>query len=221
MPSFYLNSYAPLVASKAGREASMRYGIEPFVDGSIRREPDLEHDYPAISCLCRADKFAPRLKEDDIVAYMLRKDRYGQKERQRRLTAVLRVLAVRPSHIAGAAWYQERGLALPNNCLVHGNPAKPFEQSHHRHRTSNTLGPEQTYREWDVGYRARAMRFPTFVVCERLYCDLSWNAPEVTESLLVAVFGCIPATRNPRKWTITHAERLLSQLSIAVPLSSP
>lgn len=77
MPFFYLNTYVPLAASKAGRDASDRYKIAPFVDGSIRREPDLEHPFPAITCLCRADKFAPRLIPGDIVAYMLRKDRYG------------------------------------------------------------------------------------------------------------------------------------------------
>ena len=106
MPSFFLNSYVPLVASKPGRDASKLYGIEPFVDGSIRREPDLEHEFPAISCLCRADKFAPRLQAGDIVAYMLRKDRYGQKRAQRSLTAVLRVLHMFPSHAAAAKWYE-------------------------------------------------------------------------------------------------------------------
>lgn len=221
MPSFYLNSYAPLVTSKAGRDASTAFGIEPFVDGSIRREPDLEHDFPAITCLCRADKFAPRLEAGDIVAYMLRKDRYGQKHAQRRLTAVLRVIDVLPSHTAGAKWYQERNLSLPNNCWVRGNPAKPFEQSHRRHKTSNTLGPTQTYREWDVGYRARAMKYGTFVVSESLYRDLSWSAPEVTEKQLEAVFGAVPGTRNPGQWTITHAERLLSLLGIDVQLSVP
>lgn len=219
MPSFYLNSYAPLVASKAGRTASKLYGIQPFVDGSIRREPDLEHDYPAITCLCRADKFAPRLAAGDIVAYMLRKDRYGQNYAQRRLTAVLRVLGVLPSHAAGAKWYQERQLSLPNNCWIRGNSAKPFEQSHRRHKISNTLAPTQTHRAWDIGYRARAMKYGTFVVCERLYHNLSWSAPEVTEPHLEAVFGAVPGTRNPGRWTIQHAEQLLSLLSIDVPLS--
>jgi hypothetical protein len=53
MTSFYVNSYAPLVSTSAGVEASRRFGIEPFVDYSIRREPDLEHEYPAITCVCR------------------------------------------------------------------------------------------------------------------------------------------------------------------------
>jgi hypothetical protein len=152
---------------------------------------------------------------------MLRKASYGRGRSQRRLTAVLRVIAVFPTHAAGALWYRERGLELPNNCWVHGNPAKPFEQSHRRTRISNAADPKQTHRQWDVGYRARAMRFGTFVICERLFYDLSWNAPEVTEPQLKAVFNGIPGTRNPGRWTIKHAEHLLSLLQVDVPLSCP
>lgn len=221
MGSFFLNSYVPLAASKAGREASLRFDIEPFVDGSIRREPDLEHEYPAITCLCRADKFAPRLAKGDIVAYMLRKGRYGLDHPQRRLTAVLRVVEIFPTHSAGAAWYGERNLALPNNCWVRGNSAKPFDQSHRLYKTSNAIGPEQTFHEWDLSYRARALKFGSFVVSERLFWNLSWNAPEITEAVLGAVFGTIPGTRNPGRWTIRHATQLLERLSLNVSLFDP
>jgi hypothetical protein len=221
MPAFYLTTYTPLVATKAGREASTAFGIAPFVDGSIRREPDLEHTFPAISSLCRADKFAPRLKVGDVVAYMLRKGSYGHKPRHWRLTAVMRVLEVCPTHLLGANWYRSRNLPLPNNCWVTGNPPKPLEQSHRRHEHSDSLTPEQIHREWDVQYRARAMKWGAFVVCERLYCRLGWDAPEVTKTQLVEVFGAVPGTMNPGSWTIKHAERLLSALGLDVPLSVP
>ena len=42
MGRLFLNTYAALVATPAGREASKRFGLPPFIDGSIRREPDLE-----------------------------------------------------------------------------------------------------------------------------------------------------------------------------------
>ena len=42
----FLVTYAPLVATAAGRTASENRGIAPFVDGSIRREPDLEQPFP-------------------------------------------------------------------------------------------------------------------------------------------------------------------------------
>jgi hypothetical protein len=215
--SFYLNSYIPLAASKAGRDASKKYGIPPFVDGSIRREPDFEHRLPGISCLCRADKFAPRLKPGDVVAYMLRKERYGTARAQRRLTAVLRVLEALPTHSAAAEWYTGHGLSLPNNCWVHGNPAKPLEQGHRRNRNKH-LPARQYHRQWDVEYRGRAMTHGTFVVCECLFTELSWGAPEITEPQLEAVFGCVPGTRNPGVWSTTHADNLLRLLELDIPL---
>jgi hypothetical protein len=214
MAAFYINTYRPLVDSRAGRHASQQYGLPPFVDGSIRREPDLEHEYPAITCLCRAGKFAPRLEVDDIVAYMLRKGRYGQKSAQRRMTAVLRVIEIFPSHTDGASWYRSRGMVLPSNCWVRGNLAKPFEESHRRQKTSKSKDPIQIHHEWDLGYRVRAKTFGSFVVCESLYRNLSWSALEVTDDALVTAFGKVPATLNPGKWTLNHARKLLSQLGI-------
>ncbi len=221
MISFYLNTYAPLVSCKAGRDASRIYDIPPFVDGSIRREPDLEHPFPAITCLCRGNNFAPRLKPDDVVAYMLKKGRYGQKQSHRRLTAVLRVLEVLSSHSSGETWYRDRKLHLPNNCCVRGNPAKPIEHSHRLHRLSKNLATKDIYRRWDLGYQARIRINGTFVVCESLYCDLNWSAPVVTDRQLKTAFGKIPGTRNPGRLSIKHAQRLLSLLSIDVPLSCP
>ncbi len=219
MPNFYLNSYAPLVASNAGREASKQFAIPPFVDGSIRREPDLEHEFPAISCLCRADKFAPRLIEGDVVAYMLRKETYGTGRAQRRLTALLRVIAIHKSHTEGSKWYVDRGLRLPNNCMVHGNSAMPFEHSHRRVRTSNTLAASQTYKDWDIGYRARAMKFGTFVICQSLYCDLTWNSPEILDSHLIQAFGQVPGTRNPGKQSIAQGQRLMDAVGIDMTIA--
>jgi hypothetical protein len=43
----FVVTYTPLVGSRAGREAVERYGLLPFTDGSIRREPDLEHARPS------------------------------------------------------------------------------------------------------------------------------------------------------------------------------
>jgi len=79
-PKYFLTTYTPLVATKDGRVASEKHGIPPFVDGSIRREPDLEHAVPSISCLCRAGKFAPRFQVGDIVGYMTCKGRYGESQ---------------------------------------------------------------------------------------------------------------------------------------------
>ena len=88
----FLNSFKPLVITAFGRAASESRGLDPFVDGSIRREPDLMHRYPAISCICRKGKFVPRLCIGDTIGYMTVKARYGNlAQRHRRMTAVLEV----------------------------------------------------------------------------------------------------------------------------------
>lgn len=221
MASFYINTYDPLVASRAGRLASEEYGLPPFVDGSIRREPDLEHTFPSITCLCRADKFAPRLRVDDFVAYLTKKARYRSGIPHLRLTAILKVHAVLPSHAAAAKWYRTHNLALPNNCWVRGNSAKPLEHSHRKFRTSKCAGLKHAHREWDAGYRWRSAQFGTFVVCQPLFRDLSWNAPIVEDDVLVAAFGRIPGTRNPGKMTMADFEKFMNLLEIRIPPSSP
>ena len=65
------------------------------------------------------------------------------------------------------------------------------------------------------------MKYGTFVVCERLFVDLSWEAPEVTEPQLETVFGRVPGTRNPGAWDIRQAQHLLRLLQIDVPLCVP
>jgi hypothetical protein len=192
-----------LVGSRAGRAASDEHSIPPFVDGSRRREPDLEHAFPSISCLCRAGKFAPRLEVGDVVVYLTRKARYGDLPvPHRRLTAVLRVFTVLPTHAAAAEWYRARKLPLPSNCMVPGNAAKPLGESHRIFRSSRCLGEGQTWRAWDAAYRARAKQHKTFVMCEPLFRELSWNAPVVTDEKLVDTMGSVPATQNPGAMTM-------------------
>jgi hypothetical protein len=129
-PRLFLVTYKPLVYTRFGRAASQRHAIPPFVDGSIRREPDLQHPVPAISCLCRADKFAPRLVVGDEVVYLTAKGRYGAEGRRHwRLTAHLRVVRLFDSHADAAGWYRAHGYELPNNCMVAGNEAVPLGHS--------------------------------------------------------------------------------------------
>ncbi len=154
MTAYYLNTYTPLVASKHGRVASDVYGIPPFVDGSIRREPDLESPFPSISCLCRADKFAPRLSKGDVVGYMACKGRYGESTgKHHRLTAVLRVREVLPTHGEAASWYRQRGLEVPSNCMVPGNRPMPLRRSHRKHPGGGC--------GWDKGYRSAPVGTPS------------------------------------------------------------
>jgi hypothetical protein len=216
MATFYLVTYTPLVGSKAGREAAQVHRLPPFIDGSIRREPDLANRYPAISCLCRTDKFAPKLQRGDVVAYMTKSGTLGTNERQRRLTAALQVHKTFPSHQAAAAWYGERNLKLPTNCCVRGNPAQPLDHSHRIFEKSACAGDAQTHREWDTVYRERAEAYPVFVVCKKLFRDLSWKAPKVTDAQLKTVFGKIPGTQNPGAHDVKRFERLMALVGLDV-----
>ncbi len=157
-PSFYLNSYTPLVRTEAGKIASKKFKLPPFIDGSIRWEPDLEHKWRAVTCLCRAGKFAPRLQPGDVVAYTTitgnwHKPGSPQLPRHRRLTTVLRVVDLCYSHDEAARWYRKRGLTLPSNCVVEGNPAKPLRFSHRLTRFRCAMSDDKLHGTWDSAYR--------------------------------------------------------------------
>lgn len=214
MPSFYIVTYMPLVGSKAGRLAAEAYGLPPFIDGSIRREPDLEHRYPSISCLCRTDRFAPRLQVGNIVAYMTKKAKG-----ERRLTAVLKVHRVCASHRVAAQWYTGRRLPLPRNCMVRGNRPELMSRSHRIFEASDGPGDAAIRREWDSEYRRRAREHGTFVICKPLFRDLSWEAPVVSDRKLMRTFGHTPGTLNPGAHSLDRYCRLMKLLRIPVPPS--
>jgi len=220
MADLYLVTYAPIAETQEGRDACEYYDILPFVDGSVRREPDLEHTFPSITCICRGKQFAPRLKVADRIIYVTRKRKLGGDEAHRRLTAVLEVLTTLPTHEAAAAWYRERNLTLPSNCMIDGNPPLPVSMTHkiNEHRIADEGAWTKT---WDTGYRVRARRCGTFVICKPLWIDLTWNAPVVHDELLKDVFGAVPGTRNPGRLDLKRLTVLLERLGLRVPPSAP
>ena len=153
----FVATFHPLVRTKAGREASSRLAIPPFVDGSCRREPDFESAFPAITALCRGGNFAPRLQPGDAVAYLTVRGRYlHDKVPGWRIVSVLRVLERFESHHAAAEWYAARNIPLPNNCLVPGNPPNTFDRTHGAPRREvlerGRGDPVRTIRVWDSRY---------------------------------------------------------------------
>jgi hypothetical protein len=222
MASFYVNSYAPLVSTADGRYACERHHFPPFVDYSIRREPDLEHEHPAISCVCRGKNFAPRLEAGDVVAYMTMKRRYGSKTPHRRLTAVLRVVETFPTHRDGAWWYAERGLGVPSNCLVPNNPPYRLQESAGACGSKKKGGcGRPSWKEWDELYQERCRQHGAFVVCDVLFRKLSWSAPVITDEALIGVFGRLPPTRNPKTWPISYWQKFQREMRLPVELTSP
>lgn len=211
----YINTFTPLVASAAGRMATQSQGLPPFIDGSIRREPDLEHTFPSISCLCRADKFAPRLRPGNLVAYLTKKARYGAEyPRHWRLIAVLEVITMFDSHPDAATWYASQGLALPSNCMVDGNPPEPLFRSHRINKDAKRLSDDRLLRTWDLGYRHRAREFPLFLACKKRHSTLDFDAPVILEQHLLGAFGRIPGTHNPGRLPNDQFMRFLRSVGV-------
>lgn len=187
----FLVTYTPLVKNRRGIEAAAVYGYPPFVDGSCRREPDLQHPHPSISALCRFRAFAPRLRSGDAVVYLTKKGRYfDERSRHWRLTAVLEVSQRFESHRAAAAWYANQGHTLPGNCWVSENPPLPL---------THTIQPSEhaSLEEWDRLYKIRAHRCGVFLACNALFVNLTAAAPIISESQMQTLFGRIPGTQNP------------------------
>ncbi len=211
----YINTFTPLTASAAGRAAMQAQALPAFIDGSIRREPDLEHVFPSISCLCRGDKFAPRLRPNNLVAYMTKKGRYGADvPRHWRLIAVLEVMHLFDSHEDAAAWYTAQGCSLPSNCMVDGNSPEPLVRSHRLHIDAKRLTDDRLLRTWDLGYRHRAREFPRFVACQKRHVTLGFDAPVVLDQHLLAAFGRIPGTHNPGKLSQDQFMRFLRSVGV-------
>ncbi len=210
----YLVTFAPLASNAIGRNASQVHSIPPFVDGSIRREPDLLHQNPGISCLCRGDRFAPRLRPSDVVVYLTKKGKFGQAVHANRLIAVLKVHIVLKSHEEAAEWYRQNKLPLPNNCMVRGNLATPLSMSHRIHGFDKELDDQRIFAKWDGAYQLRVRRYPVFAICDILHVDLSWKSKSIDEKTWIEVFDRIPGTLNPAALPLGQIKSLLKKLGI-------
>ena len=200
--AYRLCSYRPISSTAGGRDAAARFGIPAFVDGSCRREPDLEAKYPSITTLCRFDRFAPHLQKGHRIAYITVKRGYASDEPHWRLVACLRVIERFENHADAAAWYRGKRLAVPNNCMVPGNPPMAVER---------TLSPRRELRSWNAGYGDRAKSRGTFLVCEAEALNLI-APPKLTTRDFVRIFRRVPSTRTPPKIKPEEYEQLLRLL---------
>jgi len=218
-PRAFLVSYRPLCRTRFGQKTVSEYGINPYVDGSCRREPDLEAVLPLITCLCRGGLFAPRLSIGDRVAYITKKGAYDDAVPHWRLTALLQVKERFETHQAAADWYRHEGLPVPRNCIVEGVEPLPLHLtdgeiplSIKRHR--DRLRPEQIIRLWDSQYAERARKHPVALACLRLRTNLA-DPPKILESDWREWCGRVPVTRNPpqideKTWTSLEARMRMS-----------
>jgi hypothetical protein len=201
----YLCSFKPLIITSAGRRLAKSGSFPPFIDGSIRREPDLESAYPSISALCRGRNFAPRLREGDAVAYISVKGTYdGQVPSHWRLVAILDVIQRFETHTQAAEWYRAHGFPIPSNCVVPHNPPK---------HPAVSAWPRKPQRGWEARYRARSIQFGDLLACTSRFIDLS-DPPPITEADMVRIFGRIPGTHNPPAITTAQMNGLQNLRSL-------
>ncbi|WP_129344480.1 hypothetical protein [Sorangium cellulosum] len=210
----YLASYRPLIATGAGRVAWKKYGLLPFIDGSCRREPDFESDFPSISAICRKGKFAPKLFPGDRVIYITIRGVCPLDPTGWGLAAVLQVEKRFSSHDDAAKWYRAGGMPVPSNCLVEGNPPIELDRTHlnmpesskKRFLAGDHVG---ALAGWNSYYRSVARRYPVFLTCKRL----QWFPEEprvITPDHMKLIFGKAPGTQNPRCLTEEEFCLLLS-----------
>jgi hypothetical protein len=171
----YLAKYGPLISTLEGQRASMRFNLLPYVDGSCRREPDFECEFPSITSLCRSDLFAPHLKEGDEVVYITKKDFYGEAFKHWRVIARLKILKRFDTHPDAAAWYRREIGKLPSNCMVAGNPPLPLSYTS-RGASDCAQGCGSTaasLEKWNEHYQKRADTIPVFLTCKAMWKELS------------------------------------------------
>ena len=168
------------------------HGLPPYVDDSCRREPDFESEYPSITALCRAGKFAPRLNESDVIVYRTNKGKYpGYSGQHWRLVAILKVIRRFKTHREASKWYINEGLDLPRNCIVPGNNPLSLAMTSNKDKYPSV-------ERWDATYKIRARKYGVFLVCKSIFLELH-KPPAITEEMFYSVFGRIPGTQNPPK----------------------
>ena len=195
--------------SRQGEAAAQKHNLHRYIDGSCRREPDLEAAYPALSALCRGGIFVPKLKEGDVVVYLTKKGRYENLPPHRRLVASVTIYKKFASHQDAAAWYNAQNAELPQNCLVENNAPVAWEKTHQKPILPD--GEPKTLENWDSKYQARAALHPAFCAAKAAFLELH-NPPYLSDADMVSIFtdyGRIPITQNPPVISQGDYDRLL------------
>jgi hypothetical protein len=202
-----MTSFYPIVFNEAGQTAVKDHNLPPYIDGSCRREPDLEQDCPAITGLCRPG-FAAKLKVGDIVIYCTNKRGIGS----RKVVAVLEVTHTESDHESAAKWYKDNGSSLPNNIMVEGNVPFPLEKTHNIKGWDN-WADNTNLEGWDEQYKERAKDKPKVAICKTLYKDLQ-NPIVISNQEMEDMFNRVPGTQNPSIIITSQWEDLKKHLGI-------
>lgn len=215
-----LNSFRPLCSTEIGRRAVTDYGHPPFIDGSCRREPDLQNQFPSITSLCRQEIFAPKLFPNDIIIYMTVKGKWNEDFDHHRLVAILLVTEKKESHLDASYWYKQRNLPIPSNCLVEDIPPISFEETAGNYKKTNDIKKYMEYKpfklkligsrkveKWDKEYKDKLIHCSVFVITKPIFVEL-WNPPILTDEMLINIFEKVPSTQNPKIITKDQFKKL-------------
>ena len=223
MSKILLNTYRPLNLTNYGSEASIKFNVPPYVDGSCRREPDFESEYPSITALCRGRACAPRLFEGDRTVYLTVKSDYGNLgETHYRLTAILKIYKRFENHQDAASWYLKNKIQLPSNCLIDGNPPLAIEKTAGLKPTQmkRIMNQDESIRnkqlskmlkEWDDEYWDKTKKYPVFLVCKKIFVDLI-NPPIFFIKDFIKIFGIVPVTRTPLEIYMKEYKKILNHI---------
>lgn len=198
-----LASFSPICLTKQGRIAIKKFGLEPYIDGSIRREPDLENKYPSITSLCRNSKLAPKLDVGDTVVYITRKSKYNLTEGHWKLVAILSIIERLESHEEAFKWYNEKQIEIPSNCMVKENPS--IELS----RTAGLPKGINNEKDWDQIYFSRSRNYPAFLICKPKFINTK-TPVDLSGGLMKGLIGTDrPGTQNPKKLSLEQLNSFL------------
>jgi hypothetical protein len=187
--SIYLQAFRPLWQWKRKRANAERLGESPFVDASIRREPDFKHEMPGISSLCRDGLFSNYLKKEDKVIYITTALHDETLGKHWRIIAILQVIKECSNHNEAAKWYNDNGhLSLPINCMALGNEnienVALHEVSHYEMNPQFPNDVERGLKYQNSIYHKRAIKNPKYLICEKEWCGIPTNPPYVEPPIL-------------------------------------
>ena len=206
-----LNSFRPLCMTEIGLKAIDDYKLPPFIDGSCRREPDFENEFPSITSLCRQGKFAPHLCPNDIVVYITVQGKWFEDFDHYRLIAILVVKDKKDNHSQAASWYQRNNNLIPSNCMVPDNPPFAFDMTmgnfpskkeienflKHVKEKQKRIG-QRRIDLWNDEYLKKSKKWGDFVITKTIFKNVH-TPPLLTLDEMSRIFGKTPNTRNPNK----------------------
>lgn len=207
----FLNSYYPIVHTNFGRNTSIKYGIHPLEDGSIRREPDFAHPLSTISGLCR-----PRTMKDiglstgDIIIYKTNGTHF--------LTAILEISNEFDTHEEAYGWLKAANYEIPTNNIL--TEPLPLELSHTLNYIDKIGKSEKLDRiihnKWNQDYiqRGKNNKSSYFYLTKSIYNAIHSNLSDTQfipiDKLLRSHYGTIPNTSwRPQKLTEAFYSDLL------------